>query len=66
MMVDIFCVFSFHEERFRERLQSLIEAIGTTIMALFITISSSSFAPFLCDLHPNGHSTVQAYNQIVC
>ena len=35
-------------------------------MALFISISSSSLAPFQCELHPNGQSTVQAYNQILC
>ena len=45
---------------------SLIGAVGTAFMAVFISISSAIFAPMQCDGHPNGYRTVQAYPQVIC
>ena len=52
--------------RFKERMPSLIGVVGTTFMAVFITISSAIFAPVQCERHPNGYQTVQDYPQIIC
>ena len=45
---------------------SLIGVVGTTFMAVFITISSAILAPVQCESHPNGYQTVQDYPQIIC
>ena len=45
---------------------SLIGAVGTAFMAVFISISSAIFAPVQCEGHPNGYQTVQAYPQVIC
>ena len=65
LFINIFWVLYFHEGKFRERLPFLIAAIGSKLMALFISISSS-LAPFQCDLQRNCFSKVQAYGQTVC
>ena len=65
LFINIFWVLYFHEGKFRERLPFLIEAIGSKLMALFISISSS-LAPFQCDLQRNCFSKVQACGQTVC
>ena len=45
---------------------SLIGVMGTTFMAVFMTIVSAIFAPLQCDAHPSGYQTVQCYPQIIC
>ena len=52
--------------RFREQMPSLIGVMGTTFMAVFISMSIAIFAPFQCDRHPNGYETVRQYPQIIC
>ena len=52
--------------RFKAQMPSLIGVMGTTFMAVFISISSAIFAPFQCDAHPNGYQTVRSYPQIIC
>ena len=66
LLIHCFCVLCFYGGRFRERRPSLIAAAGTTVMALLISLVSSIVAPLQCELHPNGYSTVQAYDQILC
>ena len=44
---------------------SLVGAVGTIFVAVFILVSSTILAPLRCDVHPNGQQTVQSY-QVVC
>lgn len=61
VLVLIHCVsvLVFFGGRFKERMPSLIGVVGTTFMAVFISISSAIFAPVQCDGHTNGYRTVQ-------
>ena len=45
---------------------SLIGAVGTAFMAVFMSVSSAIFAPMQCEGHPNGYRTVEAYPQVIC
>ena len=52
--------------RFAHWKPSLVGALGTILMTLFIAVSSAILAPLRCDAHPNGRRTVQSYQQVVC
>ena len=75
----VFCMFVFHvlhvlvrqcrnlrRARLRQSTPSLLGPVGTVFMAVFISVSSGIFEPLQCDLHPNGQSTMHAYQQVVC
>ena len=40
---------------------SLIGAVGTIFMTVFIAVTSAIFSPFQCEGHPNGEYTMQTY-----
>ena len=48
------------------QLSLLARTVGTLFMVFFISLCSSLLAPFRCDSHPNGLSTVQAYHGVFC
>ena len=49
--------------QFNPALQS---AVGTVLLAVFISVCSGIVQPFVCKPHPNGLSTMQGYGQTVC
>ena len=57
--------FSCIRRKFVHWRSSLVGAVGTIFMAVFISVSSSILAPLRCELHPNGQRTVQSYKQVV-
>ena len=71
VVIHVSYEFAFHSQvfcqaRFKELTLGLVGPFGTIFMSLFITISSTVFAPFHCDAHPNGERTVHEYQQTVC
>eukprot|EP00439_Symbiodinium_sp_Y106_P032155 s4992_g3.t2 len=48
------------------QLSLLARTVGTLFMVFFISLCSSLLAPFRCNGHPNGLSTVQAYHGVFC
>ena len=55
-----------HGGRFREKLPSLICAIGTIFMICLIAIVNAAIAPYECVKHPNGLFTVRRHPEILC
>ena len=49
--------------QFNPALQS---AVGTVLLAVFISVCSGIVQPFVCKPHHNGLSTMQGYGQTVC
>jgi len=44
----------------------LARTMGTLFMVFFISLCSSLLAPFRCNSHPNGESTLQSYHEVFC
>lgn len=56
----------FHRRTPKESRRLLITATGTLGSALFTSISAIVLAPFQCESHPNGYSTLRTHPQVVC
>jgi len=56
----------FHRGLFRQTMPTLLCTVGTIFMTVFMSVSTSVFEPFHCNLHPNGERTMSAYGQVVC
>ena len=79
VVVLILCMVLFHflyllffrfEQCRRAQLRqfnpALQSAVGTVLLAVFISVCSGIVQPFVCKFHPNGLSTMQGYGQTVC
>ena len=79
VVVLILCMVLFHflyllffrfEQCRRAQLRqfnpALQSAVGTVLLAVFISVCSGIVQPFVCKPHPNGLSTMQGYGQTVC
>ena len=59
-------VLIFRGGRFRDHRSTLISACGTVCTTVFVSVSATVVAPFQCEAHPNGYSTMKMYPQVVC
>eukprot|EP00971_Amphidinium_carterae_P267114 5298630-Amphidinium_carterae.1 len=55
-----------HRHDWRTRWSTLACAVGTLLMTFIVSILSTMLAPFQCNWHPNGRSTVSWYPSVIC
>lgn len=44
----------------------LARTLGSLFMVFYISVLASLLTPFRCNVHPNGLSSVQGYNEVLC
>ena len=64
--VVIFHFAQIRRAHVRQFTPALVGAVGTVFSAVYISVCSAIVQPLQCDLHPNGLSTMQAYQQVKC
>eukprot|EP00931_Biecheleriopsis_adriatica_P047508 TRINITY_DN27395_c0_g1_i1.p1 TRINITY_DN27395_c0_g1~~TRINITY_DN27395_c0_g1_i1.p1 ORF type:complete len:2248 (-),score=342.65 TRINITY_DN27395_c0_g1_i1:98-6841(-) len=66
-VMHVLHVILLHRARFRQRCLVLYSALGTFLMAFFISIAVTAFSPLHCSQpHPNGKSTLSSFPTVVC